>query len=86
MSQFSYAYHPDYGSPRFTHAGEKDSQTPIEVTDTILSPNRLEVRLSLSGWREGNVTQVKCYDVMSEAGNARWHDTFHYTLNQIPRP
>ena len=86
VSQFSYAYHPDYGSPRFNHAGEKDSQTPIEVTDAILSPNRLEVRLSLSGWREGNVTQVKCYDVMSEAGNALWHDTFHYTLNQIPRP
>ena len=86
VSQFSYAYHPDYGSPRFNHAGEKDSQTPIEVTDAILSPNRLELRLSLSGWREGDVTQVKCYDVMSEAGNALWHDTFHYTLNQIPRP
>ena len=86
VSQFSYAYHPDYGSPRFNHAGEKDSQTPIEVTDVTLSANRLELRLSLSRWREGHVTQVKCYDVMSEAGKALWHDTFHYTLNQIPRP
>ena len=86
VSQFSYAYHPDYGSPRFNHAGEKDSQTPIEVSDVTLSANRLEMRLSLSGWREGHVTQVRCYDITSEAGKALWHDTFHYTLNQIPRP
>ena len=86
VSQFRYAYHPDYGSPRFSHAGEKNSQTPIEVTDVTLSANRLELRLSLNGWREGYVTQVRCYDVISEAGKTLWNDTFHYTLNQIPRP
>ena len=86
VSQFRYAYHPDYGSPRFNHAGVKDSQTPIEVTGATLSADRLKLRLSLSGWREGHVTQVRCYDVMSEAGNALWHDTFHYTLNKIPGP
>jgi len=86
VSQFRYAYHPDYGSPRFSHSGEKNSQTPIEVTDVTLSANRLELRLSLNGWREGYVTQVRCYDVISEAGKTLWNDTFHYTLNQIPRP
>ena len=86
VSQFRYTYHSDYGSPRFNHAGEKDSQTPIEVTDATLSANRLELRLSLSEWREGHVTQVRCFDVISEAGKALWHDTFHYTLNQIPKP
>ena len=86
VSQFSYAYHPDYGSPRFNHAGEKDSQTPIELTNATLSPNRLELHLSLSGWREGHVTQVRCYDVMNDAGESLWHDTFHYTLNEIPAP
>jgi hypothetical protein len=86
VSQFRYAYHPDYGSPRFNHAGEKDSQTPIELTNATLSPNRLELHLSLSGWREGHVTQVRCYDVMNDAGESLWHDTFHYTLNEIPAP
>mgnify|MGYP002527034618 CR=1 FL=1 len=86
VSQFRYAYHSDYGSPRFNHAGEKDRQTPIEVTDATLSANRLELRLSLSEWREGHVTQVRCFDMISEAGKALWHNTFHYTLNQIPKP
>ena len=76
----------NYGSPRFNHAGEKGSQTPIEVTNTTLSANRLELRLSLNEWREGHVTQVRCFDVISEAGKDLWHDTFHYTLNQIPKP
>jgi hypothetical protein len=86
VSQFRYTYHSDYGSPRFNHAGEKDSQTPVEVTDATLSANRLELRLSLSEWRKGHVTQVRCFDVTSEAGKDLWHDTFHYTLNQIPKP
>jgi len=86
VSQFRYAYHADYGSPRFNHAGEKDSQTSIKVTDVTLSASKLKLRLTLNGWREGHVTQVKCYDIMSEAGNLLWHDTFHYTLNQIPQP
>ncbi len=86
VSQFRYTYHYDYGSPRFNHVGEKDSQTPIEVTDATLSANRLELRLSLSEWREGHVTQLRCFDMISEAGKALWHDTFHYTLKQIPKP
>ena len=86
VSQFRYTYHSDYGSPRFNHAGEKDSQTPVEVTDATLSANRLELRLLLSEWREGHVTQVRCFDVISETGKDLWHDTFHYTLNQIPKP
>ena len=86
VSQFRYAYHSDYGSPRFNHAGVKDSQTPIEVSEATLSADRLGLRLALSGWKEGHVTQVRCFDVISESGNALWHDTFHYTLNQIPKP
>ena len=86
ISQFRYSYRPDYGSPRLNHAGEKDSQTPIEVTDAMLSANRLELRLSLRGWMEGHVTEVRCFDMMSETGKTLWHDTFHYTLNQIPKP
>ena len=35
ISQFRYAYHSNYGSPRFNHAGEKGSQTPIEVTNSM---------------------------------------------------
>ena len=86
VSQFRYAYHLKYGSPRFNHAGQKDSQTPIEVTGATLSEDRLELRLALSGLREGYVTEVRCYDVVNEAGEALWHDTLHYTLNQIPGP
>ena len=86
VSQFRYAYHADYGSPRYSHAGKKDSQTPIEVADATLSANRLELRLRLSGWKRGHVTRVRCYDVLNAAGEGLWHDTFHYTLNEIPAP
>ena len=86
MSQFRYAYHADYGSPRYSHSGKKDSQTPIEVFGATLSADRLELRLKLSGWKRGHVTQVRCYDVLNAAGEGLWHDTFHYTLNEIPAP
>ena len=86
VSQFRYAYHADYGSPRYSHSGKKDSQTPIEVFGATLSADRLELRLKLSGWKRGHVTQVRCYDVLNAAGEGLWHDTFHYTLNEIPAP
>jgi hypothetical protein len=86
VSQFRYAYHANYGSPRYSQAGKKDSQTPIVVTGTTLSADRLELRLALAGWQEGHVTQVRCFDVMNESGEPLTHGTFHYTLNEIPGP
>ena len=86
VSQFRYAYHPEYGSPRYSHTGKKDSQTPIDVAAAALSTNRLELRLALSGWKPGHVTQIRCFDVVNDGGEPLWHDTFHYTLNEIPKP
>tara|TARA_Y100001934_G_scaffold235292_1_gene285952 strand:- start:708 stop:2912 length:2205 start_codon:yes stop_codon:yes gene_type:complete len=86
VSQFRYTYHANYGSPRYSQAGKKDSQTPIVVTGTTLSADRLELRLALAGWKAGHVTQVRCFDVMNESGEPLTQGTFHYTLNEIPGP
>ncbi|MDP7051833.1 MAG: PQQ-dependent sugar dehydrogenase [Verrucomicrobiota bacterium] len=86
VSQFRYSYHADYGSPRYNHSGKKGSQTSIEATGTSLSSDRLELSLKLSSWQPGHVTQVRCFDVFNEGGESLWHDTFHYTLNEIPAP
>ncbi|MEE2946907.1 MAG: hypothetical protein VX392_01185 [Verrucomicrobiota bacterium] len=86
VSQFRYAYHRDYGSPRLNHSGKKGSQTSIEVSRSSLSSDRLKLYLKLPSWQPGYVTQVRCFDVFSERGKSLWHDTFHYTLNEIPAP
>ena len=40
--------------------------------------------LTMVGGRPGYVTRISCLDVLSNEGKPLWHDTFYYTLNQIP--
>jgi hypothetical protein len=40
--------------------------------------------LTLEGLRAGYVTRVRVLEVKSTEGFSLWHDTFYYTLNQIP--
>ena len=85
VAQFSYLYHQAYGSPEIDHDGKKDSSTPIKVTSALVSEDRLRVQLTLAGWRTGHVTMVRALDVNSAAGSSLWHDTFYYTLNNVPK-
>src|SRR5207244_3704931 len=83
LSQFSYKYWGSYGSPEMDHSGKENSSTPIDVAEARVAPDRLRVRLLLSGWRAGCVTSVRIAGVRSGAGQELWHDAFHYTLNHI---
>ena len=83
--QYKYKYHKKYGSPEFDHDDKPDSFTAVEVKSAALSKDRLKVRLRLAGWKAGYITAVRGLDTRSATGDKLWHNTFHYTLNRIPR-
>ena len=85
VSQFNYKFHATYGSPEVNHEGKENSATPIHVDAAQVSGDHRRLRLKLSGWKEGYVTMVRSKTVKSAHGTALWHDTFYYTLNQIPK-
>ncbi|HEY1171285.1 MAG TPA: hypothetical protein VGH19_07965 [Verrucomicrobiae bacterium] len=85
MVQFGYHYHQKYGSPELDHEGKENSSTGIKVTKAALSADRLKVKLTVDGWKTGYVTMVRCLDVANDDGKKLRHDTFWYTLNQIPK-
>lgn len=83
--QFGYEYHQKYGSAEMDHEGKPNSSTGIKVVKATVSPDKLKVRLTLSGWKTGYVTMVRCLDVANAEGKKLRHDTFWYTLNQLPK-
>ena len=82
--QFGYEYHQKYGSAEMDHEGKPNSSTGIKVVKAEVSPDKLKVKLSLSGLKNGFVTMVRCLDVTNTNGKKLRHDTFWYTLNQLP--
>lgn len=82
--QFGFQYHQTYGSPEVDHEGKENSSTGIKVTKATLSADRTKVKLSVAGWKTGYVTMVRCLDVVNDDGKKLRHDTFWYTLNQLP--
>ena len=85
VAQYTYLHHTTYGSPEIDHDGKKDSSTAITVKKATVSADKLKVTLTLEGWKPGYVTLVRGLDVTSAEGRKLWHDTFYYTLNQIPK-
>jgi len=85
MVQFGFQYHQTYGSPEIDHDGNVNSSSGVKITKAVLSADRLKVKLTVSGWKTGFVTMVRCLDVVNEDGKKLRHDTFWYTLNQLPK-
>lgn len=85
VSQYTYEYHQAYGSPEMDHEGNPNSATEIEVLQASVSDDGLRVRLVLNGSKAGFVSAVQLLDIESANGEPIWHDTFYYTLNQIPK-
>ncbi len=83
--QFGYEYHQKYGSAEMDHEGKPNSSTGIKVVKATVSPDKLKVKLALAGWKTGYVTMVRCLDVANADGKKLRHDTFWYTLNQLPK-
>lgn len=85
VTQHGFKYHAKYGSPEFDHDGKENAATVIKVVGATVSPDKLKVRLQLSGWKSGYVTMVRSLDVKSAGGEPLVNDTFWYTLNQFPK-
>ena len=84
VSQFTYEHHQLYGSPEFDHEGKPNRATQIKVLQASVSPNGLNVSLSLEGLKPGFVTQVRCVDLKNSRSRPLRQETFFYTLNHIP--
>lgn len=87
VAQFGYRYHSAYGSPEFDHDGNENSMTEIEVSSATVGEDGRTVDLVLEGLRPGYVTMFRLGDIVSGADSGEtplWHDTFYYTLNQVP--
>lgn len=85
VTQYGLKYHAKYGSPEFDHDGKENATTAIKVGGATVSPDKLKVRLQLSGWKPGYVTMVRSLDVKNAGGDSLMNDTFWYTLNQLPK-
>ena len=83
VSQFTYKYHQDYGSPQFDHEGDP-GETDLEITSATVVPDGKTVRLQLKNLRPGFVTQFQIALLTSSDGEEIWHDKFWYTLNSLP--
>ena len=82
--QYNYGYHGSHGGPET----DKEAKVPgpaVRVTKAEVSNDRLKVRLKAEGCQAGYVVMLRALDVTSADGKKLWHDTFHYTLNQIPK-
>jgi predicted nuclease of predicted toxin-antitoxin system len=67
------------------HRDEKIPGPAARVTKAIVSADRRSVRLHLEGCQPRHVIMVRALDVKNADGQKLRNDTFHYTLNQIPR-
>lgn len=85
LLQYRYDYHEKYGSAEYDHDGKENSATALNVKAAKLSADGRKVKLTVEGWKAGYVTMIRCLDVASAKGGELWHDTFWYTLNQIPK-
>jgi hypothetical protein len=84
VSQFHYAYHASYGSPRYSLSGQNGTQTSIDVKAVELSSNAMKLNLIIDDLKEGNIAEIRCFDIFGTDGNELDQTTLHYTLNQIP--
>ena len=83
INQYRYEYWSKYGSPEHDHEGRPNSFTPIPVKRVEVKGKK--VRLDLAGLKSGYVTAFTLGGFVSAEGEPLWHETFHYTLNNIPK-
>lgn len=77
VTNFTYKYHNTYGSPAV-------DITPLRVDDAAVSDDGYEVRLRVSGLREGYIHEIRLGDMVSAEGAPLLHDMAFYTLNALP--
>jgi hypothetical protein len=83
-SQYNYGYHGSHAGPE-NDKEAKVAGPAIRVAKAEVSSDRLKARLRLERCLPGYVVMLRALDVTDARGKKLWHDTFHYTLNQIPK-
>ncbi len=83
-TQYTYAYDGKHNAP------EKDRDEKIlgpasRVTKAAVSADKLSVRLTVGGILLRNVVMVRALGVKNTEGKPLRNDTFHYTLNEVPK-
>lgn len=84
MGEYTYAYYSIHNAPE----KDRDEKIPgpaMRVSEAVVSPNRLTVRLHTEGHQARHVIMVRAPGVKNTDGKKLRNDTFHYTLHQIPR-
>ncbi|MBI2946779.1 MAG: PQQ-dependent sugar dehydrogenase [Verrucomicrobia bacterium] len=83
--QYTYGYDGQHNAPE-KDRDEKIPGPPVRVIKASVSADQRSVRLQIDGCQPHHVIMVRALDVKSADGQKLRHDTFHYTLNQIPVP
>ena len=82
-TQYTYGYDGHHNATA-KDRDEKIPGPPVRVTKAIVSGDQRSVRLLIEGCQPRHVIMVRASDVKNADGQKLRHDTFHYTLNQIP--
>lgn len=77
LDSYTYMYHSTYGSDEIL--GQS-----LTIDDITVSPDRLNVRLKVTGLRERFVHELTARGVRSVDGQPLLHPQAYYTLNAIP--
>ena len=84
VSQFSYQHDVGPGAEH-DFEGTMNKTSALQVSAASVSSNGLSARLTVPSLRAGFVTSVRAAGVRSAAAQPLRHDTFFYTLNQLPK-
>lgn len=84
VSQFSYQHDVGPGAEH-DFEGTMNKTSALQVSAVSVSSNGLSARLTVPSLRAGFVTSVRAAGVRSAAAQPLHHDTFFYTLNQLPK-
>ncbi len=83
-AQYTYAYDGRHNAPE-KDRDEKIPGPPLRVTKAVVASDRRSVRLHAEGCLPRHVIMVRALDVKNADGKKLRNDTFHYTLNQVPK-
>ncbi len=84
VSQFSYQHDVGPGAEH-DFEGTMNKTSALQVSAASVSSDGLSARLTVPSLRAGFVTSVRAAGVRSAAAQPLRHDTFFYTLNQLPK-
>ena len=84
VAQFSYQHDVGPGAEH-DFEGTMNKTSALQVSAASVSSNGLSARLTVPSLRAGFVTSVRAAGVRSAAAQPLRHDTFFYTLNQLPK-